>query len=102
MVGRHVALYFAWNRPEETGVPDNRFASLFEIRRIYWERTKAWTGNLLRLEERVAATRTLFDDVYLSTIDSSTIWSSVVGGLESLERSWQNVLQRLSRGALAL
>jgi hypothetical protein len=110
MSGRHVALYFAWNRSDEVGaqlgILDNRFASLFEIRRIYWpqyehfagaafdqgiagtldhqvlanynlfaERTKAWTGNALRVQERVAATQTLLDDAFLSTLDTLIVIS---------------------------
>jgi len=42
MAGRHVALYFAWSRPDEVAAPlgvlDNRFPALFELRRMFWPR----------------------------------------------------------------
>ena len=110
MSDRKVALYFAWNRPEEAnaqlGVLDNRFAALFEIRRVNWpnaeyladpmfdqgiagtldhqvranyvlfaDRTKAWSGNRLRVDERIATTRTLLDEGFLANIDTLVIIS---------------------------
>jgi hypothetical protein len=39
-MSRRVAMYFAWDRPAEIGAPlgelDNRFPSLFEVRRLFW------------------------------------------------------------------
>lgn len=41
-MGRQVALYFAWSRPEETaaslGILEDRFPALFELRRVQWPR----------------------------------------------------------------
>jgi hypothetical protein len=41
---RTVALYFAWNRPAESstqlGILDNRWATIFEIRRVHWPRSE--------------------------------------------------------------
>jgi hypothetical protein len=41
-VGRQVALYFAWSRPDEVAAPlgvlEDRFPSLFELRRLSWPR----------------------------------------------------------------
>ena len=40
MTGRRIAIYYAWSRPGETGAPlgviENRFPSLFEIRRMLY------------------------------------------------------------------
>lgn len=40
MAGRHVALYFAWDRSGETAAPlgvlEDRFPALFEVRRLFW------------------------------------------------------------------
>ena len=48
MSGRNVALYFAWNRPDEAnaqlGVLDNRWATIFEIRRVNWPRSERLAG----------------------------------------------------------
>ena len=42
MTGRHVALYFAWSRPDEVAAPlgilEDRFPALFELRRMFWPR----------------------------------------------------------------
>ncbi len=42
MTGRHVALYFAWSRPDEVAAPlgvlEDRFPALFELRRLFWPR----------------------------------------------------------------
>jgi hypothetical protein len=42
MPGRQVALYFAWSRPDEVtaplGILEDRFPSLFELRRLFWPR----------------------------------------------------------------
>jgi hypothetical protein len=42
MTGRHVALYFAWSRPDEIAAPlgvlEDRFPALFELRRMFWPR----------------------------------------------------------------
>lgn len=42
MAGRQVALYVAWSRPDEIAAPlgilEDRFAALFEFRRVYWPR----------------------------------------------------------------
>src|SRR5580693_8064437 len=42
MAGRHVALYFAWSRPDEVAAPlgvlEDRFPALFELRRLFWPR----------------------------------------------------------------
>ena len=42
MTGRHVALYFAWSRPDEVAAPlgilEDRFPALFEVRRMSWPR----------------------------------------------------------------
>src|SRR5580698_5668484 len=39
-MGRQVALYFAWSRPDEVAAPldvlENRFPALFELRRLFW------------------------------------------------------------------
>jgi hypothetical protein len=39
-MGRRIAMYFTWDRIAETTAPlgelDNRFAALFEIRRLFW------------------------------------------------------------------
>jgi hypothetical protein len=41
-MGRQVALYFAWSRPDEVAAPlgilENRFPALFELRRLFWPR----------------------------------------------------------------
>jgi hypothetical protein len=46
--GRNVALYSAWNRPDEAnaelGVLDNRWATIFEIRRVNWPRSERLAG----------------------------------------------------------
>ena len=48
MSGRNVALYSAWNRPDEAnaelGVLDNRWATIFEIRRVNWPRSERLAG----------------------------------------------------------
>lgn len=40
MTGRRIAVYYAWNRPDETGAPlaviENRFPALFESRRMLY------------------------------------------------------------------
>jgi hypothetical protein len=40
MAGRKVAMYVAWSRPDEVAAPlgvlEDRFAALFEFRRVYW------------------------------------------------------------------
>jgi hypothetical protein len=42
MTGRHIALYFAWSRPDEVAAPlgilEDRFPALFELRRLFWPR----------------------------------------------------------------
>lgn len=42
MAGRQVALYFAWSRPDEVtaplGILEDRFPTLFELRRLLWPR----------------------------------------------------------------
>lgn len=42
MAGRQVALYFAWSRPDEVAAPlgilEDRFPTLFELRRMFWPR----------------------------------------------------------------
>src|SRR5580698_10111837 len=42
MADRHVALYFAWSRPDEVTAPlgtlEDRFPALFELRRLFWPR----------------------------------------------------------------
>jgi hypothetical protein len=42
VAGRHVALYFAWSRPDEVAAPlgilEDRFPALFELRRTFWPR----------------------------------------------------------------
>jgi|HubBroStandDraft_5_1064220.scaffolds.fasta_scaffold01655_9 hypothetical protein len=110
MSERNVALYFAWNRPDEAnaqlGILDNRWATIFEIRRVDWprfeylagpaidqgiegtlehqvlanyrvfaEKTQAWTRNPIRIVERIAATRTLLDEDFLSSIDTLIVIS---------------------------
>jgi hypothetical protein len=110
MSDRNAALYFAWNRPDEAnaqlGILDNRFATIFKIRRVDWprsehlagpaidqgiegtieyqmlanyrvfaERTQAWTGNPLRIVERIAATQTLLDENFLASIDTLIVIS---------------------------
>lgn len=110
MSNRNVALYFAWDRRSEVkaqlGLLDNRWATIFEIRRVNWpksehlaaptidqgidgtlehhvlanyqtfaKRTQAWTGNPVRIAERIAATRTLLDGDLLSGIDTLIVVS---------------------------
>lgn len=110
MSKRNVALYFGWNRPDEAnaqlGILDNRFATIFEIRRVDWprsehlagpavdqgiegtleylvlanyrlfaERSQAWTGTPPRIAERIAATQTLLDENFLSSIDTLIVIS---------------------------
>jgi hypothetical protein len=45
---RNVALYFAWNRPGEAnahlGILDDRFATIFEIRRVNWPKSEHLAG----------------------------------------------------------
>jgi hypothetical protein len=40
MIGRNIAMYFPWSRPDEEGAPlgdlNNRFGALFELRRLVW------------------------------------------------------------------
>jgi hypothetical protein len=40
MIGRNILMYFPWSRPDEEGAPlgnlDNRFGTLFELRRLQW------------------------------------------------------------------
>jgi hypothetical protein len=47
MLGRQVALYFAWSRPDEVSVPlgvlEDRFPALFEVRRLFWPRSSSPT-----------------------------------------------------------
>ena len=44
MSDRNVALYFAWNRSDEAnaqlGILDNRWATIFETRRVNWPRSE--------------------------------------------------------------
>jgi hypothetical protein len=48
MSNRNVALYFAWNRPDEAnaqlGILDNRWATIFEIRRVNWPKSEHLAG----------------------------------------------------------
>src|ERR1700676_191051 len=40
MIGGNIMMYFPWSRPAEEGAPlgnlNNRFGSLFELRRLLW------------------------------------------------------------------
>ena len=72
---RRIGMYFAWDRPAETGPSfgdlNNRFPALYELRRLFWPRYEALAGapggqdiegylqaiffhNFARFEERVA------------------------------------------------
>ncbi len=45
MIGRNILMYFPWSRPDEEGAPlgilDNRFGTLFELRRLQWPKFEA-------------------------------------------------------------
>jgi hypothetical protein len=45
MVSRNILMYFPWSRPDEEGAPlgilDNRFGTLFELRRLQWPKYEA-------------------------------------------------------------
>jgi hypothetical protein len=70
MSDRNVALYFGWNRPDEAnaqlGILDNRFATIFEIRRVDWPRFEYLAGPAIdqgiegTLEHQVLANYRLF------------------------------------------
>jgi hypothetical protein len=42
---------------------------------VFAERTQAWTGTPLRIDQRIAATRTMLDDAFLSGLDTLIIIS---------------------------
>jgi hypothetical protein len=73
MSDRNVALYFAWNRPDEAnaqlGILDNRFAALFEIRRVNWPTFEHLAGLAIdqgiggTLEYQVLANYQVFADM---------------------------------------
>jgi hypothetical protein len=48
MSNRQVLLYFAWNRPAETGAPlaviDDRFPAVFELRRLFYPKFESLSG----------------------------------------------------------
>jgi hypothetical protein len=79
LAGRQVALYFAWSHPDEIAAPlgvlEDRFPALFETRRMFWPRFEQ------------------FADPAKLLICDTTIWSSTVGGLDSLQRFWRNVVE---------
>ena len=56
MNGRKVLLYFAWSRPAETGAPleviDDRFPTVFELRRIFYPRFET-LSDLKQVDQRV-------------------------------------------------
>lgn len=57
MTGRRIAVYYAWSRPGEIGAPlgviENRFPSLFEIRRMLYPRLQEFRDPS-RFEQSVA------------------------------------------------
>ena len=76
MTGRHVALYFAWDRPIDFDAPPHPFTASGrrDFDALLQSKAELFPGPLL--------------------VCDTTIWSSTVGGLDSLQRFWRNVVMR--------
>jgi hypothetical protein len=103
MSGRHVALYFAWSRPDEVAAPlgilEDRFPALFEVRRLFWPRFELF-ADPMKFDQSVGG---FLDHIQLPNFklfgDLAASWTG--NPVRSTERRTDSGLCRLDAGFLA-